>query len=92
MKQADWQDVVQNAQLRADTFERKSGIKRRYYERQLGMMKVMALNPNPNPNPNPTPSPNPNPNPYPNRIPHANANPNSITYATNDRKSLRHYG
>ena len=43
MKQADWQDVVQIAQLRADTFERKAGIKRRYYERQLGMMKVMAL-------------------------------------------------
>ena len=42
VKQVDWLLDVQNAQLRADTFERKAGIKRRYYERQLGMMKVMA--------------------------------------------------
>ncbi len=40
MELADWHDVVQNAQLLADTHERKAAIKRRHYERQLGMMKV----------------------------------------------------
>jgi hypothetical protein len=33
--------MVQNAQLRADTHERRAGIKRRYYERHMLLMKVI---------------------------------------------------
>jgi hypothetical protein len=40
VKQADWEGVVENAKLQADFHDRKAGIKRRYYERQLGLLKV----------------------------------------------------
>ncbi len=43
MELTEWQDLAQNAQLRADTHERKAGIKRRYYDRQLGLMEVTDL-------------------------------------------------
>ena len=35
-------DRTRYAQLLADTHERRAAIKRRYYERQLGMMKVIV--------------------------------------------------
>ena len=42
VQHADLEGVVENAKLQAECHERKTGIKRRYYERQLGLLKVLT--------------------------------------------------
>ncbi len=42
VQQANLEGVVENAKLQAECHERKTGIKRRYYERQLGLLKVLT--------------------------------------------------
>jgi hypothetical protein len=41
VKQADCDSMVTNAQALAQSYERRASVKRRYYEKQLQMMKVL---------------------------------------------------
>jgi hypothetical protein len=40
VQQAECQGVMENAKLQVEVHERKAGIKRRYYERQVGLLQV----------------------------------------------------
>ncbi len=40
VQQGDCEGVVANAKLQVEVHERKAGINRRYYERQVGLLQV----------------------------------------------------